>query len=80
MSHSFTIVILPKESLLEIESEVSRLLAPFNEELELPAWWEKCWCVGDEAEVDVRKQIDNEFGTINSVRDKFIKTGKGISQ
>jgi hypothetical protein len=55
MSHFFTVVILPKNihfdleigNPQEIKSEVSRLLAPFNEELEVPTWWAKCWCVGE---------------------------------
>jgi hypothetical protein len=81
VSHSFTIVILPKKDNpleLSIESEVSKLLAPFSEELELPVWWAKCWCVGRYAELEVSKQLDAEFGTIDSVRDKFHLGNKEI--
>lgn len=75
MSHFFTVVILPKDvsgSIPDVvKTEVAKLLAPFNEELEVPKWWEKCWCVGEGAKTEVRKQVDKEFGTIDSIRKKF---------
>lgn len=82
MSHFFTVVILPKDVSISIffsigsipdvvKTEVEKLLAPFNEELEVPKWWAKCYCVGHDAKAEVRKQADKEFGTIDSIRKKF---------
>jgi hypothetical protein len=85
MSHFFTVVILPKDvsgSIPDVvKEEVAKLLAPFNEELEVPKWWEKCWCVGRDAFNEVQKQVDKEFGTIDSVRDKFhLDNGKAYDE
>ncbi len=89
MSHFFTVVILPEDfnnldiayRNNKIKEEIARLLAPFNEELEVPKWWEKCWCVGRDALGEVRKQLDVEFGTIDSVRTNFhLDNGKAYDE
>lgn len=91
MSHFFTVVILPENiqvalarcpsDLSPVKTEVAKLLAPFNEELEVPIWWEKCWCVGRDAFGEVQKQLDVEFGTIDSVRTKFhLDNGKAYDE
>jgi len=89
MSHFFTVVILPKDiptshpevGVSPVKTEVEKLLAPFNEELEVPKWWEKCWCVGRDAFNEVQKQLDEEFGTIDSVRTKFhLDNGKAYDE
>jgi len=57
MSHFFTIVILPKAS-LGIKSEVTKLLAPFDEELEYERK-RKIKLENDIEEDDIEKDVEN---------------------
>lgn len=47
MSHYLCLVVLPKHTVMQhVEAQASRLLAPYDENLELPPREEPCWCVG----------------------------------
>jgi hypothetical protein len=46
MSHYLCLVVLPEGSTMShVEGQTSRLLAPYNENLELPPREEPCWCM-----------------------------------
>lgn len=53
MSH-FTVLCLLPEPPEDLDTAIARMLEPFNEALEVPRYRTKCWCVGDNAENDVR--------------------------
>lgn len=62
MSHATVVVIA------ENREEVSRLMAPFDENLDVPEYQRECSCRGSAARKLVREAIDNEFGSIESNR------------
>jgi hypothetical protein len=86
MSHFFTIVVLPKNTkntkdtkdTKDILSQLNKLLAPFNEGKEVKPYMRKCWCVGNEAHTSCQKQIDGEFGDIESARKDFQERHKKL--
>jgi hypothetical protein len=59
MSHYVAVVILPKGT-VDIEGEVDRLLAPFDEGLKVAPYEETCYCKGTEAEHDARVLVETE--------------------
>jgi hypothetical protein len=54
MSHYLCLVVLPEGSTMpHVEGQTSRLLAPYDENLEMPPREEPCWCMG------IRQQAPN---------------------
>lgn len=58
MSH-FTVGIIVPQSVEDVEAEIDRLLAPYSEHLEVPAYDAKCYCVG---------RIANSYGEDEAIR------------
>lgn len=71
MSHFYTLVILPDGKF--DESAVGRLLAPYDENLEVPEYDRRCGCVGGSAETAASNQMQAELGTWETVRAEFSK-------
>lgn len=71
MSHFVLLALLPSDtSTKQIESRVTKLLAPYSEEHEVAPYKEKCWCVGREAISAARKHA-NEVADLGPVREMF---------
>lgn len=72
MSH-FTVLVLvdPAEG---IESEIEQLMAPYNEGTEVPEYERPCSCVGHQAGIEIRKQVESELGSIDDLRDMLKET------
>lgn len=60
MSHFFTIVIVPEDT-KDIEGAVRDLLAPFDENLNVPEYETDCWCVGLEARNYAHEQANKAY-------------------
>lgn len=67
MSHSMVIVLV-EPSGADVESEVNRLMAPFDETLEMPEYEVTCWCVGREAKKEADEALEKEMGTWDEAR------------
>lgn len=61
MSHSTLGIILPLNT-LDVEAEVSRMLAPFCEELQVPEYDKPCYCIGSIARNAAFKQAVKLYG------------------
>lgn len=72
MSHFYTMVLIPNT--LDVESVVEYLMAPYSENLMVNAHKEICWCVEHSAGDKAREIADQEFGSIDSLRDEFRRT------
>lgn len=70
MSHFMTVVLLPKGT-TDIKAEVGRLLAPYDENLEVPEYDQRCWCVGRQAEREADDEADKQVGTVDALRTSF---------
>lgn len=71
MSHFFTVVLVRPTDGVDINTQVENLLAPFNEDLEVPAYDKDCYCIGRIAHnygFDIASQ---KVGAIQSFRDKY---------
>lgn len=79
MSHFFTVVIMPKKLINKrgeadpsvIGQEVEKLLAPYDEGLEVPEYEKPCWCVNRIAKREAEIILVKEQGNWDEVRDKF---------
>lgn len=61
MSHFSVTVLIPGDTPLnEIEDAVTRLLAPYDEDIETEPYEEKCRCVGCDAGTDARQRAEAE--------------------
>jgi hypothetical protein len=80
MSH-FTVVAIVKnpslifaktdEDLEKVEAEVEKIMAPYDEGLEVPEYEEECYCVGCKARNEVGEEVNVVMGTISDARDAF---------
>lgn len=72
MSHFSALVIVPKlGSREDMVAEATRLLAPFDENIQVEEYLENCYCVGNAAESESREQADGEFGGPNYFRSVY---------
>lgn len=67
MSHSMVIVLV-EPSGADVENEVTRLMVPFDETLDMPEHEVVCWCVGREAKDEADKALDEKMGTWDDAR------------
>jgi hypothetical protein len=72
MSHFLVGVILPKNT-INIKGAVETLLAPFDENIEVDAYDEECYCVGLKATTEAREAANAAVGTIDTFRENFHK-------
>lgn len=74
MSHFATVVILPKDTpFLEnhINDALHALLAPYNENLEVPEYEKTCYCVKGNASQVASGHADSTFRTTDSIHQQF---------
>ncbi len=48
-------------------------LEPFSEELKVPEYKTKCWCVGRKAHRDAIEKVESVYKSIDQLRDEFHK-------
>ena len=66
MAHLFVIALVKKKDRRRIEKAVSSLLAPYDEQLEVPEHEEDCYCVGRASERKAYEAARAKFGTNQS--------------
>lgn len=74
MSHFMLLAIVPgskSDSRQAIEQKLGTMLAPYCEELEVPEYEERCYCVGHQASEMADHQVMQQYGGIEARRDKF---------
>ena len=52
MSHFYTLVLVPSDPRIDVRAEVGRLLAPYNEAIEVPEYNRACYCIGSRQSPD----------------------------
>lgn len=70
MSHFFTVVIVDPD-VKDVEQEVAKLLAPYDENLEVKPYSEKCSCIGFKARLEAREKAAERFGPFEDLRESF---------
>ena len=77
MSHFFVTVFLPAAPTDrgDAEQKVNDLLAPYDENLSVLTYEEPCWCVGHEANNEVRKQLGDTSLRFSAVHEKWNALG-----
>src|SRR5262245_22181936 len=69
MSHFTTIVFIPANTPPDqIEGKLNALLAPYDENTEVPEYDAVCWCIGKMAKEAARSQADAKYGTLDQAR------------
>jgi hypothetical protein len=66
VTHLFVVVLIEKDMLENVEDNVSKLLASYNEELEVSEYHEECSCVGFAARGKAFEAAKRKFGTTTS--------------
>lgn len=61
MSHFATLVLIDRKE-LDVKAAVERLLAPYDEDIEVPAYQRECWCVGRKAEIEAARAGHRAMG------------------
>ena len=73
MSHYVAVVlvppIVPKE---HVEEVVARMLAPFDDNVEVPEHEQRCWCVDLQARIEALQSAEAQY-PIDSIREEFAK-------
>jgi len=76
MSHFFVAVVVP-DTTKDVQSELERLLAPYDENMEVAEYDEECWCVGRQAKDDADRAANLRIGkTISDLRDEYWAMGE----
>jgi len=70
MSHFPVLIQVPKEA-SNVREYVEEVLAPYDENKEVPEYDDTCYCVGRAAKDGVREAANREFGTLGEIREKF---------
>lgn len=71
MSHFFTVVLVPKGT-DDVRAKVAELLAPYDENLEVPEYDSPCSCVGSQARrEEAWEQAQAETQTVEAYRKAF---------
>ncbi len=72
MSHFVALVLVAGDTKADdVQERIGEALAKFNENLEVPEYDRKCWCVGKKAESDARDIAGCKCGTIDVVRANY---------
>lgn len=75
MSHYIVTVIAPKSDpdiqFENYDAYLERIMAPYSENLDVEPYQKACYCVGSKAKNESRAKADEEFGTIDSLRESF---------
>jgi len=64
----------------DIESQVEKLMAPYNENNEVEEYETECWCVGRKAQQFAEKETNKKLGTIKKHRKEFKKIIRDVAK
>jgi len=78
MSHFFTIAIIPDDC-ADPKAEVARLLAPFDENLQVKAYKEECGCMRDEHREAKQRMLEGVLCSIDTMRDQHATLQKALN-
>ena len=81
MSHFSVVVLVPRNTPKDreaVQAAVGELLAPYDENINVPEYDKKCYCVGRKAQEEAGKAADKKYGTIDQLRSTFWKTHKPL--
>lgn len=71
MSHFNVVVLLPENTPMnKVEGLIAKLMAPYDEGLQVSEYLTPCWCVGKKAQEEVASAVNAEF-PIERIREKF---------
>lgn len=76
MTHLFVVVLVKKDASMDVEKEVSKLLEPYDEQLDAPEHEETCYCVGSAARHRAYEVMRQKFGTIDTR--EALEFGRGM--
>lgn len=77
MSHFMVTVLVLKKDRDRVEYMIEELMAPFDEQLEVPEYERRCWCVGREASKRADEAAAKKFGKWEEKRAEFAKRPEG---
>jgi hypothetical protein len=78
MSHFTVGVVVPKDTpKSEIKDYLDNIMAPYDEELTVPEYKMKCWCVGQKATSQINHEVELFLGPIEKVRADYWKRHEG---
>jgi len=63
----------------DIDTKVNELLEPYDENIQVDGYEEGCYCVGHKATLEVYAQVNEEFGSMETVRKDFWATNNSPS-
>jgi hypothetical protein len=66
LTHLFVVVLVKKGARRDIEKKVSELLAPYDQQLQVPEYEKVCYCVGSIARHRAYEATDKKFGATES--------------
>jgi hypothetical protein len=70
MSHFLVGVIIPKDT-ASVRAKVEELLEPYDENTEVEEYDRDCYCIGNIASMEARKQTEEKLGTFQTFRDTY---------
>lgn len=80
MSHFFTLVIVPADA-PDVEVAARELLAPYDEDIQMPEYGQSCYCVGSIARRSARDAADKIVeGGFEALRERFHKSEKAAGR
>jgi|ETNvirnome_2_300_1030623.scaffolds.fasta_scaffold00194_8 hypothetical protein len=80
MSHFCALVLVDSQDPATIRSEVDRLLAPYDESIEVAPYQTECYCVGMEARKEIDKKVADRFGDWGTIRKEFRKQNEKLHE
>jgi hypothetical protein len=78
MSH-FLVGVIVKD-INNADEELKNLMSPYNENISVAPYDEECYCIGEKAEEEIYKTLDEKFGSIESYRKIFWERVNSLSQ
>lgn len=72
MSHFYTVVLVNKDT-QNIEDEVEKLLAPYNENIKVEEYDRKCYCINSIASSESWKMAEEKHGSFDNLRNSYWK-------
>jgi hypothetical protein len=69
MSHAVVYAIIKPNT--DVESEIERIMSPFDENLSVESYVTDCWCIGDIARRDAEAELTRQMGSWDDARERY---------